>query len=110
MRGRNRVRVEQPSVISVVGASVAAQVGDTDADNVVCVCGYAQPGLAGRQSVEAGRSANGWRTSGVESIPDADRGHGLGVRGRAGLVESLSHYGKNAIAAHGEGEPVRLTD
>ena len=47
MRGRNRIGVEQPAVIGVVGASVAAQVGDADADNVVAVGGHTQPGFAG---------------------------------------------------------------
>ena len=37
MRGRNRVGVEHPAVVGVVGAAVAAQVGDADAHDVVGV-------------------------------------------------------------------------
>ena len=36
------------------------------------------------------------------------RGHGLGLGGRAGFVQSLRDDRKDAIAAHREGEPVAL--
>ncbi len=79
-RGRDGVGVEHPAVVGVVGAAVAAQVGDADAHHVVAVGGDAQPGFAGGEAVEAGRGADGRCADGIEGIPHADRGHGLGVR------------------------------
>ena len=108
MRGRDCVGVKHPAVVGVVGAAVAAQVGDADAHDVVAVGGHAQPGFARGEAVEAGRCANSRCAHGIECVPDADRGHGLGVCRRAGFVEGLGDDGEDAIAANGEGEPVAL--
>ena len=110
MRGRHGVGVEQPAVIGVVGAAVAAQVGDADADDVVTVAGHAQPGFSSGQAVEAGSGADGRCAGGIECVPHADGGQGFGVRGRAGFVERLSDDGEDAIAADREGEPIGLAD
>ena len=58
-RGRDGVGVEHPAVVGVVGAAVAAQVGDADADDVVAAGGDAQPGFAGGEAVQSGRRADG---------------------------------------------------
>ena len=79
-RGRDGVGVEHPAVVGVVGPAVAALVGDADAHNVVAGGGHAQPGFAGGQAVEPGRRAHRRCAHGIEGVPDADGGHGLGVR------------------------------
>ena len=62
------------------------------------------------EAIEAGRSADGGCADGIECVPDADGGHGLGVRWRAGFVDGLGDDGEDAIAANREGEPVGLAD
>ena len=109
-RGRDGVGIENPAVVGVVGAAVAALVGDADADHVVTIGGDAEPGFAGGQAVDAGSRADGGCADGVKGVPDADGGHGFGFGGRASLVEGLGDDGEDAIAADGEGEPVGLAD
>jgi hypothetical protein len=104
-RGLDGVGVEYPAVVGVVGAAVAAEVGDADADDVVCGGGDAKPGFAGVEAVEARSCADG-----VECIPDTDGGHGSGFGGRAGFVEGLGEDGESALAAHWKAEPVGLAD
>ena len=109
-RGRDGVGVEDPGVVGVVGAAVAALVGDGDADDVVSEGGDAEPGFSGGEAVYAGGCADGGCAGGVKGVPDADGGHGFGFGGHASGVEGLGDDGEGAVAADGEGEPVSLAD
>jgi len=101
-RGLDGVGVEEPAGVGIVGASVAAEVGDADADDVVGGGRDAQPGFAGGESVEAGGCADGSSADGVECVPDTDGGHGFQFSGRAGFVEGLGDEVKVRLARTGK--------
>ena len=107
-RRRDGVGVEQPAVVGVVGAAVAAQVGNADAHDVVAAALTRSQVSPVARPLRPGAAPTGAAPTASKASQTPMRGHGFCIRRRAGLVEGLGDNGEDAIAANREGEPVGL--
>src|SRR5271163_3281353 len=100
---RNGIGVEYPPAIDVVGAAVAALIGNSEADDLGAGGSHLEPGLSGGEAVARRPKSDRSSARRIKAIPDADGRHRLvGVR-RARLIERLSHDGEDAVGASRQG-------